>query len=48
MLYLQLLELSLGKISVMYRGARTYNELDSAKQCKSLPQFKNMLRTVIL
>ena len=33
----------------MYRGARTYNgPPDSAKQCKSLPKFKEMLRTVIL
>ena len=33
----------------MYRGGRTYNGLpDSAKHCKSLPKFKEMLRPVIL
>jgi len=46
MLYFQWLELDLGN---MYRGGRTYNGLpDSAKQCKSLPKFKEMLRPVIL
>ena len=37
------------KKSIMYQGARTYNEVpDSAKHCKSLAQFKEMLGTVIM
>ena len=46
MLYFRLCGLNLEKI-IMYQVARTYNELsDSAKHCKSLSQFKDMLRTI--